>query len=395
MSNDTSEMRSMLRDMYNRLFIKEWSVLTGGVLIGVVSVLCFAWARPWGVVGGLRVWGDWLFHSLGLYADAPSPAWVDTNSIITGGLLWGSLAASLIARQFGFRVPPKLELAKGVVGGTLLGIGAALAGGCNVGGFYSAISALSLSGFAMMAGLLAGAWCGLKYLYWEMEHLPTGGGAPPKEREGGFDWAPVKPWLGWTLIAAGIGLSQYARTEGYAVRGGILLFGMAFGFILVRSRFCFARAFREPFMTGEASVTQAVILSLMISVAGFAILKWAGVRPETTYVAASFGLGGVLGGFIFGFGMLMTGGCGSGTAWRAAEGQIKLIVALVVFTLSNSLAKAAINSSEAVRALVGVRIYMPDFLGYRGTVLIILAVLALWYLLAEWNERTDKFVVEM
>lgn len=395
MTTETSELRALMRDTYTKLFVTEWPVLTGGVLIGITSVLCFAWARPWGVVGGLRVWADWLFYSLGLYADAPAPAWSDTNSIITGGLLWGSLAASLIARQFGLRVPPKLEFAKALVGGTLLGVGSALAGGCNVGGFYSSVSALSLSGFAMMAGLLAGAWCGLKYLYWEMEHLPSGGGAPAAKREGGFDWAPLKPWLGWGLLAAGVGLSQYARSEGLTVHGGVLLFGMAFGVILVRSRFCFARAFREPFMTGDASVTQAVVLSLMISVAGFAILKWSGMRPEASYVAPNFGLGGLVGGFIFGVGMLVTGGCGSGTAWRAAEGQIKLMVALVLFALTNSLAKAAIGASQTLSTLVGARIFLPDYLGYRATVLAILAVLAVWWLLAGWNERTDRFVVEM
>lgn len=395
MSDGASELRSMLRDWYDRLFVTEWSVPVGGVLIGLASVLSFAWARPWGVVGGLRVWGDWLFHSLGLYAERPPCAWTDTNSIITGGLLWGSLAASLMARQFGFRVPPRLELAKGLIGGILLGIGSALAGGCNVGGFYSAISALSLAGFAMMAGLLGGAWCGLKYLFWEMEHLPSGGGAPPAKGPGGLDWGPLKPWLGWALLAAGLVLFDHARRQGYVIHGGVLLFGMAFGFILTRSRFCFARAFREPFMTGDATVTQAVIVSLAISVLGFAILKWTGMRPEASYVASNFGLGGLVGGFIFGFGMLVTGGCGSGTAWRAAEGQVKLIVALAAFALSNSLAKAAIEASDTVRTLVGVRVFLPDYLGYPGTVACILAALALWFLLVDWNERTDTFVVEM
>ncbi|BBD08478.1 YeeE/YedE thiosulfate transporter family protein [Desulfovibrio ferrophilus] len=395
MSIRDSEFLATLKQAYERLFIKEWPTGVGGILIGLMSVICFTWARPWGVVGGLRVWGDWFFHSVGLYATPPHSAWIDTNSIITMGLLWGSFAASLIARQFGFRVPPKLEIAKGIVGGTLLGIGAGLAGGCNVGGFYSAISALSLSGFAMMAGLLGGAWLGLKYLYWEMEHLPSGGGAQAKPKESRRDWSPIKPYLGWLVLALGIAANEVYRLRGYTIEGGILLCGMAFGFILVRSRFCFARAFREPFMTGDAKVTQAVAASLMISVLGFAILKWSGIRPEMSYVSSNFALGGMLGGFIFGFGMLMTGGCGSGTAWRAAEGQIKLIVALVVFTLSNSLTKAAINSSESIKALVGTRVFLPDYLGYRGTVLCIFLVLALWYLLAAWNEATDKFVVEM
>ena len=58
-----------------------------------------------------------------------------------------------------------------------MGVGSAMAGGCNVGGFYVATSALSFAGPAMMVGLIAGAYLGLRYLYWEMMHLSS---SPPK-----------------------------------------------------------------------------------------------------------------------------------------------------------------------------------------------------------------------
>ena len=343
-------------------------------------------------MGGLRVWGDWFFHAVGLYSAAPAPAWTDTNSLITLGLLWGALAAALLSGKFGLRMPPRLEFFKALVGGTLLGIGSALAGGCNVGGFYSAISALSLSGFAMMAGLLAGAFAGLKYLYWEMEHLEPG---PMLTLPSLGDWTRVKPWLGLALILGGLLFFHLYQAEGYGIEGGVTLFGMGFGFILMRSRLCFARAFREPFMTGEAKTTHVVIISLMISVLGFMIIKWSGLRGEASYVAPNFGLGGLVGGFIFGFGMLMTGGCGSGTAWRACEGQIKLMVALVVFALTNSLTKAAIGLSPVATALVGYSVYLPDWIGYQGTLIAIFAILGGWYAVVSWNERTDAFVIEM
>jgi len=392
MSQERNEFWELVKTGYRRVFIEEWSAMTGGVAVGILSVLSFTWARPWGVVGGLRVWGDWLFHAVGLYDKAPSSAWTDTNSLITLGLIWGALAASMLARQFALRMPPRLEIFKALVGGTLLGIGSALAGGCNVGGFYSSVSALSLSGFAMMAGLLAGAWVGLKYLYWEMEHLSPG---PTLTLPSGGGLGATRPWLGWALLLGGLFLFWRYQVNGYAVEGGVVLCGMGFGFILSRSRLCFARAFREPFMTGEAKTTQVVIISLVISVLGFAILKWAGLRNEISYVAPNFGLGGLVGGFVFGIGMLMTGGCGSGTAWRAAEGQIKLILALVVFALTNSLSKAVINTSSELQSLVGFRIYLPDLLGYGWAVAAVLFVLGVWYLLAAWNERTERFVAQM
>jgi len=303
-------MNDLIKAGYKKIFVDGWPVLTAGMLVGIMSIICFTWSRPWGVVGGLRLWADWLFYGIGLYSTEPGSVLTDTNSAITLGLLWGAFGAALIAKKFAFRFPPRMEVYKAMVGGTLLGFGAAWAGGCNVGGFYSAISALSLSGFTMTVGLIAGAFAGLKYLYWEMEHFPSAPGAAAPEGEGakGFDWNKIKPLLGWIVLLGGYAAFQGYKSEGYTIIGGVLLCGMAFGFILNRANFCFARAFREPFMTGEASVPRAVIISVMISVVGFAILKWSGFRTETTYVTATVGLGALVGGFIFGFGMLLAGG---------------------------------------------------------------------------------------
>src|SRR3989442_14606950 len=54
-----------------------------------------------------------------------------------------------------------------------MGAGAMLALGCNIGGFFSATSALSLSGFGMMLGLGVGAFLAIRYLMWEVAHRPT------------------------------------------------------------------------------------------------------------------------------------------------------------------------------------------------------------------------------
>ncbi|MDY7001910.1 MAG: YeeE/YedE thiosulfate transporter family protein [Thermodesulfobacteriota bacterium] len=302
-------MGDLIKAGYKKIFVDAWPVLMAGMLVGTMSIICFTWSRPWGVVGGLRLWADWLFYGIGLYGTKPSAVLTNTNSAITLGLVWGAFGAALVAKKFAFRVPPRMEIYKAIVGGILMGFGASWAGGCNVGGFYSAISALSLSGFAMTVGLIAGAYLGLKYLYWEMEHFPSSaGGAKDEGGKAGFDWNKIKPLLGWIVLLGGYAAFQIYKSQGYTIIGGVVLCGMAFGFILNRTNFCFARAFREPFMTGEAEVPKAVIISIMISVVGFAILKWTGFRAEGSYVTATFGLGALVGGLIFGFGMLLAGG---------------------------------------------------------------------------------------
>lgn len=393
-NNETSVLGGILKRAYSTVFYENWPLWVGGILIGIMSVLTFAWARPWGVVGGLRNWADWFFHQIGVYSQAPVSPLISTNSILTLGLLWGAFGAALMSKQFAIRMAPGRELIKGVVGGSLLGIGSAMAGGCNVGGFYIATSALSFAGLAMMVGLVLGAYLGLRYLYWEMMHLPSN---PLKGGSGGkgVSLVGIEPYIGVLVFIGAIVATWFYTREAYTRVGGLLLCGIAFGIIIQRTRFCFVRCFRDPFMTGEGDMVRAVTYGIIISILGFAALKWTGLRGEEVYVTQTFWFGSLVGGIIFGFGMLLSGGCGSGSVWRAGEGHIKLMVVVACFAMSNSLVKALIKSSEGLKALIGDRVFIPNSIGYKWTVIILIAIFVVYALIATWNEETDKFTVEM
>jgi hypothetical protein len=148
-------------------------------------------------------------------------------------------------------------------------------------------------------------------------------------------------------------------------------------------------------MTGEAEVTKALAVSLLISIIGFTALKWTGLRDEGMYVPQAFWFGSLLGGIIFGFGMVLAGGCGSGSVWRAGEGQVKRMVAVVCFALSMSLFEAWTASSSTLAALMGHRVFLPDFLTYKWTLGFLILLMLAFYLLAAWNEETERFTVEM
>jgi len=392
-----SVLLQILSKGYERIFFDNWPMWLGGILIGIMSVVTFAWARPWGVAGGLRNWGDWFFAAVGIYDHKPLSPWLSTNSILTLGLLWGSFASALMAKQFAFRKAPAFELLKGIIGGIFMGTGAAMAGGCNVGGFYSAMSALSASGVAMMVGLMIGAYLGLRYLYWELEHFPPGatsGGQGEKGKKG-FGWLSIEPYLGAVALLGAMVFAWAYSNVALTRIGGLLLCGVAFGIIIQRTRFCFVRGFRDPFMTGEGEVPRAIAISLIISIMGFAALKWTGLRAENVYVPQAFWFGALVGGIIFGIGMVIAGGCGSGSVWRAGEGQIKLMLAVIFFSLSTSMVKAGIKSSKALTNLMGRRVFLPDFLSYKWTLILLIVLLMVYYLLATWNEETDKFTVEI
>ena len=383
-----------LKEGYRLLFRQQWPDMVGGVLLGLLSILIVAWSRPWGIVGGIRNWADWVFYGIGLIKEAPEHPLLFSSSIMDIGLLLGAFAAALLASEFALRTAPRLEIAKGFCGGILMGVGSSLAMGCNVGAFYTTLINLSANSFAMMAGLIAGAYIGLRYLLWELEKFPAAPVATVKPRENAntFDWKAAQPYAGGAILVGLLIAAYIYNRYDYTVIGGLLLFGALFGIVLQRCRFCFVRAFRDPFMTGEASVAKAVVVSILIGTVGVAIFKWNGFRPASLYVVPTFGWGSLFGGMVFGIGMVIAGGCGSGTLWRVAEGHLKLWTALLSFALTNSLMNVLLEST-GLKSKLGVSVFLPSVLGWQGALLTVALVLFLWYLILSWNEETNKFTV--
>jgi len=386
--------KEIIANWYSKVFYVNWSIGTAGVLIGITSVLVFAWERPWGVAGGLKDLGDTFFYMIGIYANKPNSPFFSTSSILTIGLFWGAFASALMSKQFILRKAPTVEIVKGIIGGSIMGTGAAMAKGCNIGGFYVAMSAMSLGGLCMMVGLFVGAYIGIRYLYWELEHYPSSH-IQKSRKKNKTRFLKIQPYLGTiVLILAFITMIIYSQNA-YTKLGGLLLFGIAFGIIMHRSRFCFVRFFRDPFMSGEADMIRTVSISLMISIIGFAILKWTGLRDEMVYVTKSFWIGGFIGGIVFGFGMVISGGCGSGSIWRAAEGHLKLIFCVIFFALTTSLVNKIIKASPELNQLMGYRVFLPDYLTYGWSLILLIGLLCFLSLIFTWNERTEKFTIDI
>jgi uncharacterized membrane protein YedE/YeeE len=99
-----------------------------------------------------------------------------------------------------------------------------------------------------------------------------------------------------------------------------------------------------------------------------------------------------VGGVIFGIGMVVAGGCGSGTLWRVGEGNLKLWIALFAFATSNSLMTGWLESS-GIRQTLGAAVFLPHYFGWEGAILLVVGVSLIWYLVLAWNEQTNKFTV--
>ena len=386
----------VLAASYRMLFGQQWPAWVGGILFGVLSIALFAWEKPWSVADGVRNWGDWLLNAAGVTDTFIIDPHLYSTSVLNLGIIGGAFAAALLARQFHIRGAPPWELFKGIVGGCLMGVGASLSFGCNIGGFFSATSALSLAGPMMMLGLMAGAVVGLKLLVWEVSYLDLPNWMSRPDRIGSAGpsetWRRLQPLAGVGVLVIGAMLAMVYDGLDYTIRAGLLAFGLAIGIIMQRTRFCFVRAFREPFMTGHADATRAVAIAIIISTVGFTYLKWADFKDWETFVSDSFWLGSLLGGFIFGIGMSLAGGCASGALWRAGEGHVKLWVAVVCFALSASFFRIWLTDSGRANRL-GEAVFLPDYIGWEMALGAVVVLMATWYLCMTWNERRQRLVM--
>ncbi len=392
-SDSAPGIGTALSEGYYVLFGKQWAAWVAGILLAVSNILLFAYEKPWSAADGVRNWGDWVFNSLGLADTIIISPYLYSTSLLNFGVIAGAFAAALLAGQFRIQGAPVFELLKGLVGGTLMGIGAALAFGCNIGGFFSATSALSMAGLAMLAGLMIGVYIGLRLLILEVNHLDFTSSAPTGKSTGdGILSRNIQQKLGILVLVCGLVIATIYDGFDYSVRAGFLLFGLVIGVVMQRSRFCFVKAFREPFLTGDGEMTKAVILAVVIGVLGFSILKWTDLKDWDAQVASAFWLGSLLGGTIFGIGMSLSGGCATGCLWRAGEGQIKLWVAIAAFGLSGSLFRGWLEDSGWLMKL-GDTVFLPDIMSWKMSIATVLGIMCLWYLLVVWNEAKKKLVV--
>jgi uncharacterized protein len=170
----------------------------------------------------------------------------------------------------------------------------------------------------------------------------------------------------------------------------IFALGTALGFTLQKSRFCFVAALRDPMVTGITELTQAVILLTGLSILGFGMINYISFLQQRPIFLNVFPVGyhTIVGGILFGIGMVIAGGCVSGILMRIGEGFAMQIVALFGLLIGALIANQTQGFWQGTFGEWG-GIYLPDLIGWFPALVIQLLVLAgLWQLARWWQKRT-------
>ena len=386
-----SKDKNALSQLFQTFFGKHWPVWVGGIVLGFLNVMLFAVKSPWGASGGINTWGENLYSLFGAFSGKHVAPITESNyGMLVLLLVLGSFVGALLSKEFALRIPPKGEMVKGLIGGTLMAIGATVGIGCSISSFFSGVPALSGGAIVFTIAMFIGVILSLKYLIWEMEHKPTWSSGKS------FTYFAVKPEKGrWQVILGGvvillIAVLVYVYSKNNMVMAWFIIIGGLMGLISQRSRFCIVKSFRDPFMSGESHGSVGVMAGLVVCLVGFTAIKMFGIGAagetslrarELTWVFPHFWAKAAIGGFIFGLGMTVAGGCAVGTLWRMGEGQVKLWFSGLAFALISPLSNAFLV--PVVDGLfphsMKFRNYLPDYIGYGGAFFLVLGIIVLWY----------------
>ncbi|MEN3047596.1 MAG: YeeE/YedE thiosulfate transporter family protein [Candidatus Caldarchaeales archaeon] len=304
-------------------------VYVSAALIGAVSValgysvyLVAGRGTIWGITTGESKLGGLLWRAVGLQVDQltyyrqfrlMNPLEDPTQAIVLSVLI-GGLSASLLTGSFAVKHFPNRWMAlQAVLGGFLLGYGARLAFGCNIGNFLSGWATGGVHAAFFTAALLPGTWAGFKLT----EALFAPRAAP-------WRFSVTLPlraqrWLG--LAVVGLSLAVVPLLIPLVAIWWVA--GIAFGALGWVSSICFASCYRDIVAPRYASgvMVKAVAIALLTYSTGVLALQLSGVPFALTPPQVGV-LHLLMGGLVFGLGIGVAGSCIFSTEWRAGGGSV-------------------------------------------------------------------------
>ena len=162
---------------------RRGQTLARQLVIGSVVIAALCWlvfivsGNPWGITFGFTLWGAKLAAGLGVPVGVftfwqwagPQRALThsvlaDISSLMDIGMIIG--AGLLAAVGGGLRRqswPSPRQLVAAALGGILMGIGARLAFGCNIGAFLAGVASGSLHSWIWFVMAMAGSWVGIRW----------------------------------------------------------------------------------------------------------------------------------------------------------------------------------------------------------------------------------------
>ncbi|WP_058911192.1 selenium metabolism membrane protein YedE/FdhT [Entomohabitans teleogrylli] len=317
-------------DFKQHYLIKFWSPVPAVIAAGILSTYYFGLTGTfWAVTGEFTRWGGQLLQLLGVdtenwgyfkLIDLHGTPLTRVDGVMIIGMFGGCFAAALWANNIKLRLPQhRIRILQALVGGIIAGFGARLAMGCNLAAFFTGIPQFSVHAWFFALATAIGSWFGARFTLLPLFRIPVKlqkvSAAHPLTQNP--DQARRRFRIGMLVFIGMVGWALLTAANQPKL-GIAMLFGIGFGLLIERAQICFTSAFRDLWITGRTQMAKAIILGMAVSAIGIFSYTQLGVAPKIMWA----GPNAVIGGLLFGFGIVLAGGCETGWMYRAVEGQV-------------------------------------------------------------------------
>ncbi|MGB6116761.1 MAG: YeeE/YedE family protein, partial [Mesorhizobium sp.] len=164
------------RPGWSWLLYGPWPLIGAGLVLAILNIATLLVAgHPWSVTFGFGLWGAKIAQSVGIPVETwefwtwPGPqkalsssVLADTVSVMDFGTILGAAIAASLSGQFAPKAKiPLGSLLAAIVGGLLMGYGARLSFGCNIGALFSGIASGSVHGWLWFGAAFVGSFVGV------------------------------------------------------------------------------------------------------------------------------------------------------------------------------------------------------------------------------------------
>ena len=159
---------------WRRIFRGSWPLFAAAIVLALLNGLTlFTRGQPWGITSAFTLWGSKIASGFGMdvaswgywqganAAALEASIFADSTTVLNIGIIIGAFIASAAGGLFKFTKITKGNFAASVIGGLMMGYGARLAFGCNIGAYFGGIASFSLHGYIWGILAMAGTFLAL------------------------------------------------------------------------------------------------------------------------------------------------------------------------------------------------------------------------------------------
>lgn len=389
--------------LYHKIFKEYWNPYVAIGLAGLVSALYFHFTGTvWAVTGEFTRFGGHILQWFGI--DVSSWAYFGlvglegtpisrTDGWIVIGMLVGALMMILLSNSFKIRVPmQKRRLVQGLIGGIIAGFGARLALGCNLAAFFTGVPQFSFHAWIFMLTTAIGTYFGVKVVktkWWLGKPNLQKNAGKRIVKKAAAKKSKIQPILGLLVACAYIGIIVYFFASGKNLLAIGAIAGAIFGILIERGQICFTSAFRDLWISGRAVMSRAIAVGMMISV----VVTFISIQSGAVQIIKMAAPSTVIGGLLFGFGIVLAGGCETGMMYRAMEGQVLYWIVGLGNIIGATVLSFGWDHLGIFNALAAdwPKVNLIEEWGATGALIATLVMLMAWFLFSSWWEKRFRY----